>query len=41
MYKYAQLERFHHDCRLQVYMYDFMDVDTKAIPAEDPFIERM
>ena len=37
MDKYAQMKRFHHDLRLQVYMYDFMYVDTKTMPAEDHF----
>ena len=37
MDKYAQLKTFHHDRQLQVYMYDFMYVDTKTIPVEDYF----
>ena len=37
MAKYAQLKRFYHDCRLQVYMYAFMYVDNETIPAEDHF----
>ena len=37
MDKYAQLKRFSHNLRLQVYMYDFMYVDPDTIPAEDNF----
>ena len=37
MYKYAQLKRFHHDRRIQVYMDDFMYVDTEKMPVEDHF----
>ena len=35
--KYAQLNRFHLDFRLQVYMYDFMYVYPQKIPGEDNF----
>ena len=37
MDKYAQLKRFHHELRLQVYMYTFMYVDPETIPLEDHF----
>ena len=37
MYKYSQLKRFCHDHQLQVYMFDFMYVDTEIIPVEDYF----
>ena len=37
MYKYAQLNRLHRDRRPQVYMYDFMYVDTDTFPVEDNF----
>ena len=37
MDKYSLLRRFHHDLRLQFYMYDFMYVDTETIPVEDYF----
>ena len=37
MYKYAQLESFHHDHRLQVYMYAFMYVYHKTMPVGDHF----
>ena len=37
MDKYAQLKKFHHDWRLQVYMYTFMYVDPKTTPVEDHF----
>ena len=37
MYKYAYLKRFHHDYILQIYMYDFMYVDTQTMTAEDYF----
>ena len=37
MYKYAQLKRFHHERRLQVYMYDFMYVYPETIPEEGHF----
>ena len=37
MGKYAQLKKFHHDWRLQVYMYTFMYVDPKTTPVEDHF----
>ena len=33
----AQLKRFNHDCRLQVYIYAFMYVDTETMPAENHF----
>ena len=32
---YAQLNRFRHNHRLQVYLYDFMHVYPKKIPVED------
>ena len=35
MDKYAQLKRFQHDLRLQVYIYDFMYVYPDTIPVED------
>ena len=38
MDKYAQLKRFHHERRLQVYIYDFMYVDTKTMPVDELFI---
>ena len=34
---YSQLKRFHCDCRLQLYMYYFMYVDTETIPVKDYF----
>ena len=37
MFKYAQLKRFYHDCRIQIYMYDFMYVDPQTIPVEDHY----
>ena len=37
MDKYAQLKKFCHEWRLQVYMYAFMYVDTYAKPLEDHF----
>ena len=37
MYKYAQLNKFHRDRRLQVYMYDFMYVYPQTMPVEDNF----
>ena len=37
MDKYAKLKIFHHDRRLQVYMYDFMYVDPEKMSAEDHF----
>ena len=37
MNKYAQLEKFHHDLRLQVYMYAFVYVDIDTITVEDHF----
>ena len=33
----AQLKRFHHNRRLQVYMYDFMYVDPDTMPVEEHF----
>ena len=37
MYKYAQLNGFHHDRLLQVYMYAFMYVDPQKMPVEEHF----
>ena len=37
MDKYAQLKRFYHDRRLQVYMYAFMHVDYEKMSVEDHF----
>ena len=37
MDKYAQLNMFHYDHRLQVYIYDFIYVDPETMPAEDHF----
>ena len=37
MYKYGQLKRFHHNFRLQVYIYAFMYVNTESILVEDYF----
>ena len=37
MDKYAQMKRLHHDCWLQVYMYNFMYVYTGTIPEEYHF----
>ena len=37
MDKYAQLNRFHRDLHIQVYMYYFMYVDPKINPMEDHF----
>ena len=37
MYNYAQLNRFHHDRQLQVYMYAFMYVDPETMPPKDHF----
>ena len=31
------MKRFHHDRRLQVYMYDFMYPDPETMPVEDHF----
>ena len=39
MDKYSQLKRFHHDLRLQVYIYAFMYVDPAKIPVEDHFTD--
>ena len=38
MYKYAQLNRFHRDCQLQVYMYYLIYVDSRNVPVENHFI---
>ena len=40
MNKYVQLKRFNHDHQHQVYMNDFMYVDTDTIPAEDNFLDK-
>ena len=37
MNKCAQMKWFHHDLRLQVYMYDFMYVDPETMPVEAYF----
>ena len=37
MYKYAQLKRFHHDGRTQVYIYAVKYVDPDTMPAKDHF----
>ena len=37
MYKFAQLKRFCHGCRLQLYMYVFMYVDPETMPVEVHF----
>ena len=37
MHKCVELERFHHEHWLQLYMYDFMYVDTQTMPVEDSF----
>ena len=37
MDKYELLKRFHHDYRLQIYLYDFMYVDHETIPVEEDF----
>ena len=37
MDKYALLKRFHHDRRLQVYMYAFMYANPETMPGEDYF----
>ena len=37
MDKYAQLKKFCHEWKLQVYMYAFMYVDPYANPLEDHF----
>ena len=37
MDKYAQLKRFPHDFRLQVYMYAFLYVDPETMPVETHF----
>ena len=37
MNKYAQLNIFHHDRQLQVYMYPFMYDDPETISVEDHF----
>ena len=39
MYKYSQLKRFHHDQRLQVYMYAFMYVYPQIMPVGDHFLD--
>ena len=40
MDKYAQLNSFHRDHRLQVYMYDFMYVDPETMSVEDHFTDK-
>ena len=35
LYKYTQLKSFHHELRLQVYMYDLIYVDTESMKIED------
>ena len=37
MDKYAQLKKFHHDLRVQFYMYDFMYVGPGTMSVEDHF----
>ena len=37
MDKYAKLKRLHHDLRLQVYIYNFIYVDTDTIPVDENF----
>ena len=37
MDKYVQLKRFHYECLIEVYMYDFMYVDPETISLEDHF----
>ena len=37
MNKYAQMKRFHHDCRLRVYMYYFVYVNPETMPVEYHF----
>ena len=37
MDKYAQLNRFHNNRQLQVYMYNFMYVYPEMIPVDDHF----
>ena len=34
MEKYAQMKRFHHDLRLQIYMYDLMYLDPATMSEE-------
>ena len=35
MDRYTQLKRFHHERRLQVYMYDFMYIGPRKMQVED------
>ena len=35
--EYMQLKRFHHDCQLKMYMYNFMYVNPDTMPVEDHF----
>ena len=37
MYKYAQLKRCYHDQQLEAYIFAFMYVDSKTVPAEEHF----
>ena len=37
MDKYTQTKNFHHDLRLQAYIYDFMCVDTEKMAKEEYF----
>ena len=37
MDKYAQMKRFYHELRLQVYIYAFMYINTEIITEEDYF----
>ena len=37
VYKYVQLNMFHNNCRLQVYMYAFMYVYPETISVADHF----
>ena len=35
--KYSQMKRFHHDCRLQVYMYTSIYVDSETMTEENHY----
>ena len=39
MDKYAQLEIFHYDCQLQVYIYAFMYVYPETMPVGEYFTD--
>ena len=37
MDRFSQIKKFHHDCRLQIYMYAFMYIDPEKMVEEDYF----